>query len=414
MNSIAPTTTTTTLSRFIPVEEGTSLSNDAPGYYGGKNSLNNGDNEYGPACWSCKGTGSKVKKVKISVTHDENDMKKSKIKREKKATMTVSCTVCSGSGRIKTKKRELEGSNDLGEITRCRRCPKEFVDLGCQPARIATLLERKDLCNTEQTILDLFEKAKRREGEVKVSDELSDQVEWLPRRGEQLCNLVGHWRILQRFAGHRWTTDDLVTAYIAGNFLDNIICEKKRGRNNNGVGGSDCEKLSSIRYIDLGCGNGSVLQMVAWRYLRHSDHCFRLSSVGVEAREQAVNFARRSISFNLGDVGMTSSNTMTKEGLMKRNISVNVVRGDFRQLLDEKERHHLIGKQFADISDSPSEHKRFDLVTGTPPYFRVDFTLATKYNNNGSKASTCVAKAVINEGGMPSCLQSAPARCEFR
>ena len=71
MNSIAPTTTTTTLSRFIPAEEGTSLSNDAPGYYGGKHSLNNGDDEYGPACWSCKGTGSKVKKVKISVDDDE-------------------------------------------------------------------------------------------------------------------------------------------------------------------------------------------------------------------------------------------------------------------------------------------------------------------------------------------------------
>jgi len=97
------------------------------------------------------------------------------------------------------------------------------------------LLEKNDLCNTEQTILDLFQKAKRGEGEVKVSDELSDQIEWLPRRGEQLFNLVGHWRIIQRFAGHRRTTNELVTAYIAGKCLDNIIYEKKRRRNNNGV-----------------------------------------------------------------------------------------------------------------------------------------------------------------------------------
>ena len=47
--------------------------------------------------------------------------------------------------------------------------------------------------------------------------------------------LVGLWRILWRFAGHRRTIDDLVTTYIAGNFLDNIFCEKKRERNNNGM-----------------------------------------------------------------------------------------------------------------------------------------------------------------------------------
>jgi len=44
--------------------------------------------------------------------------------------------------------------------------------------------------------------------------------------------------------------------------LGNIIYEKKRGRNNNGAGGSDCEKFSYIQHIDLGWGNGSVLQMV--------------------------------------------------------------------------------------------------------------------------------------------------------
>jgi hypothetical protein len=39
---------------------------------------------------------------------------------------------------------------------------------------------------------------------------------WLPiGPGEQLCNLVGRWRILQRVASHRWTTDDLVTAHVA-------------------------------------------------------------------------------------------------------------------------------------------------------------------------------------------------------
>jgi tRNA1(Val) A37 N6-methylase TrmN6 len=48
--------------------------------------------------------------------------------------------------------------------------------------------------------------------------------------------------------------------------------------------------------------------------------------------------------------------------------------------------------------------ERYDLITGTPPYFRVDF----------SGTDACSIKAAINQGGMPTSIQSAPARCEFR
>ena len=44
------------------------------------------------------------------------------------------------------------------------------------------------------------------------------------------------------------------------------------------------------------------------------------------------------------------------------------------------------------------------MITGTPPYFRVDFAVNDKQ----------VTSAVINQGGMPTAKQSAPARCEFR
>lgn len=37
-----------------------------------------------------------------------------------------------------------------------------------------------------------------------------------PKRGEALCCLVGDWRIFQNVAGHRWSTDDIVTAWFAG------------------------------------------------------------------------------------------------------------------------------------------------------------------------------------------------------
>ena len=37
----------------------------------------------------------------------------------------------------------------------------------------------------------------------------------LPGRNEDLCHLSGDWRILQRTDGHRWSLDDLVTAWVA-------------------------------------------------------------------------------------------------------------------------------------------------------------------------------------------------------
>jgi len=50
--------------------------------------------------------------------------------------------------------------------------------------------------------------------------------------------------------------------------------------------------------------------------------------------------------------------------------------------------------------------QQFDLITGTPPYFRVDFAV--------NQQDEIVTLAVINQGGMPTAKQSAPARCEFR
>ena len=39
--------------------------------------------------------------------------------------------------------------------------------------------------------------------------------ELLPAEDEDLCLLAGDWRILQKLRGHRWSMDDLVTAWIA-------------------------------------------------------------------------------------------------------------------------------------------------------------------------------------------------------
>jgi tRNA1(Val) A37 N6-methylase TrmN6 len=131
--------------------------------------------------------------------------------------------------------------------------------------------------------------------------------------------------------------------------------------------------------------------MVAWCFLQQQNashnHKSKWTSVGIEAREQAVSLARRSLSYNIAH-------------------DVHIRRGDFRQLLDEEERAQLLEGVSSDLDIVQG----FDLVTGTPPYFRVDFLVSDSHRSE----NRAVTSAVISEGAMPSCLQSAPARCEFR
>lgn len=129
-----------------------------------------------------------------------------------------------------------------------------------------------------------------------------------PEPGEDLCYLTGEWRIFQRLQGHRWSLDDLMTAWCAARALPP-------------------DRVHTT--LDLGCGIGSVLMMVAWRFL-HA-RCF-----GIEAQAVSVGLARRSIVYN---------------GIRDR---VQVMWGDLRAEVMRLEPH------------------TFDLITGTPPYFPFD------------------------------------------
>jgi len=129
--------------------------------------------------------------------------------------------------------------------------------------------------------------------------------ELLPDDDEDLCLLAGDWRILQKLRGHRWSMDDLVTAYVATRAV---------------------QPESVHDALDLGCGIGSVLMMVAWSL--PSARC-----VGVEAQVLSAGLARRSVAYN---------------GAEDR---VTVHDGDLR-----------------DPTVLPAT-ARFDLITGTPPYF---------------------------------------------
>lgn len=135
-----------------------------------------------------------------------------------------------------------------------------------------------------------------------------------PHAGEDLCYLAGDWRIFQRVAGHRWSLDDLVTAWVAA-----MVTAERPPR----------------RFVDLGCGIGTVLMLVAWRFPE-------ASGLGVEAQPMSVDLARRSLAWN----GATD------------RCAVRL--GDFREIVTE-------------LAAAPA-----DLVTGTPPYLTPGRAIAPR------------------------------------
>lgn len=124
-----------------------------------------------------------------------------------------------------------------------------------------------------------------------------------PAADEDLSYLTGDWRLFQKRAGHRWSLDDLVTAHVAA---------------------AHAHEVGARRLLDLGCGLGSVLLMMAWR-------CPDADVTGIEAQADRAALGRRSIDFN---------------GVEHR---CRIITGDMRT---------------TETGDA-----RFDLITGTPPYF---------------------------------------------
>ncbi|MCC6849285.1 MAG: methyltransferase [Deltaproteobacteria bacterium] len=165
-----------------------------------------------------------------------------------------------------------------------------------------------------------------------------------PHAGEDLCYLAGEWRIFQRIAGHRWSLDDLVTAWVA--------TASAAGR-------------PPRRFVDLGCGIGTVLMLVAWRFSE-------ASGLGVEAQPMSVDLARRSLAWN-GAAGRCA-----------------IRLGDFREVV-------------AGLESAPA-----DLVTGTPPYLTPGRATAPRRaqcgpchfeERGGIEAYSDAAAALLAPGG---------------
>lgn len=121
-----------------------------------------------------------------------------------------------------------------------------------------------------------------------------------PAEGETLDYICGDFRIFQYAKGHRYSTDDVLTAW---------------------YGTISAPRVD--RACDLGSGIGSVALIVAWRLPG-------ASLVTVEAQEISIALARKTVQYN---------------GLAER---FTLIHSDLREF---------------------ATTQRFDLVTGSPPYF---------------------------------------------
>lgn len=86
--------------------------------------------------------------------------------------------------------------------------------------------------------------------------------------GESLDAISGHFRLFQLRAGHRFSTDDVLTAWYGSSWAP-----------------------TASRVLDLGSGIGSVGMVAAWRLPG-------ARFVTIEAQEESVRLARKSAAYN--------------------------------------------------------------------------------------------------------------------
>lgn len=154
--------------------------------------------------------------------------------------------------------------------------------------------------------------------------------------------LIGPWHFYQRRGGHRTSTDDILAAWLAVRLW---------------------EGEAPARYLDIGCGIGSVLLMTAYR-LRPEQ------STGVEAQEQSAQMAARSVAELPDDAP-----------------KIQILHGDLREIA------------------LPAS----DLITGSPPYFPIGTGVpsadpqrfACRFETRGGVEAYCEAAArLLSDDGL--------------
>jgi tRNA1(Val) A37 N6-methylase TrmN6 len=164
---------------------------------------------------------------------------------------------------------------------------------------------------------------------------------------ETLDAISGHFRVFQLSDGHRFSTDDILTAW---------------------YGTTWCPTASQV--LDLGSGIGTVGLICAWRLPG-------AKLVTIEAQSESVALARKSARYN---------------GIEDR---YEIREGDFRS------------------AETLHAAERFDLITGSPPYFPPDAgvksehpqKLACRFELRGTIADYCaVAAQHLAPGGFFACV----------
>ncbi len=182
---------------------------------------------------------------------------------------------------------------------------------------------------------------------------MSDGLDLRAGPGEQSVALSRDFRLLQKRRGHRYSVDDMLVAHLVS----------RQGR-------------EPGRALDLGCGLGSVLLLVAWTFPQ-------TQLVGLEALDEHVDFARRNVALN---------------GCQDR---ARIVAGDLRDL----ELVRSLGP--------------FDLITGSPPYFHPDSGTHCKDParaaahfelRGGIEEYAAAAGAALDPGGLFVCCAAASPR----
>ena len=165
--------------------------------------------------------------------------------------------------------------------------------------------------------------------------------------GETLDAISGYFRLFQLANGHRFSTDDVLTAW---------------------YGTSWCPTARSV--LDLGSGIGAVGMIAAWRLPG-------ARFVTVEAQEESVRLARKSAAWN---------------GLLER---YEIRLGDFREpgMVRESERFDL-------VLGSPPYFPPGSGIEGDHPQ-----KIACRFEMRGDIADYCaVAARHLEQGGIFACV----------
>ena len=189
---------------------------------------------------------------------------------------------------------------------------------------------------------------------------------------ETLDAISGHFRLFQLRDGHRFSTDDILTAW---------------------YGTSWCPTARTA--LDLGSGIGTVGMICAWRLPG-------ARFVTVEAQVESVVLAKKSAQFN---------------GLTER---YEIRHGDFRDTAERGQpcpREPVAAEELADKAvRAPAvlrDDEKFDLITGSPPYFPPGTgvesehpqKLACRFELRGTVVDYCVTAAKhLALGGFFACV----------